>query len=276
MLLKIGGFMLSAVALYYLTIAVKLKFFLSDVVFLRVPSTVTHESRTFVVRSGGTESVIREYRSDKGSGCAVFFPGQHGGIARYERELFGHAVKLGVTVYAISYPGYEGALGKATFGSVRAVTRSAIEYIDMQTPCDISQSVFWGRSLGSAIAVENALISKPKGLLLDSVSPSLGPVVREKMKSSKLLWPAQFLPIDRLLEFDVDLKKGFNMLAATPIVIFHGELDKIAKPEIIQEAVKGQSNIELIMLKEASHGNTISKAGEQYFDKLCKLVYCKT
>lgn len=268
--------MLAAVALYYLTIAVTLKFFLSDAVFLRVPATKTHESRSFVVRSGGSESVIREYKSDKGSECAVFFPGQHGGIARYESELFRPAVNRGVTVYAISYPGYEGAAGRATFGSVRAATKSAIEYIDKQTPCDISQSVFWGRSLGSAVAVENALIFKPKGLLLDSVSPSLGPVVREKMKSSMLLWPAQFLAIDRLLESDVNLKEGFSMLTATPIVIFQGELDEIAKPENIQEAINGQSNIELVMLRGASHSNTISKAGKQYFDKLCKLLKCKT
>ena len=274
MLLKFGGMLLAAVALYYLTIAVALKFFLSEVVFLKVPPAKTHESRSFVVRSGAVESVIREYRSDMGSKCAVFFPGQHGGIPRYEDRLFMPAVNRGVTVYALSYPGYEGAAGKATFESVKAATRSAIEHIMERTSCDIGQSVFWGHSLGSALAVENALVFKPKGLLLDAASPSLSLVIRNKLKSRMLLWPAHLLPIARLIEFDIDLTEKFDLLAAMPIVIFQGKLDTITRPEHIQTAVKGKSNIELILLHDASHSNTASQAGERYFDSLCKLLEC--
>lgn len=275
MLLKLCGFMLATLVPYYLAVAVALKFFLSDLVFLAVPPGETRESRFFVVNSPGVTSFVREYQSDKGDKCAIFFSGQHGGIERYEKEVFLPAGDLGVTVYAISYPGYEGATGKATFETVRAATHSAIEYIDNKTLCTVSQSVFIGRSLGAAVAVENALIFKPKGLLLDSVSPSLGPVVKAKMSSNVFLWPAQFLPIDRLLEFDVNLPQSFRILGSTPVVIFQGGLDKLAKPEIIKKAVKGHSNIELIVLRDASHSNVISKAGESYFTKLCQLLECR-
>lgn len=275
MLFKIGCAVLAILAAYYLSAAVALKLFLSEMMFLEVPPSETHESSAFVVKGNGAEVVVREYASDKGDKCALYFPGQHGGIARYETEVFRHAVDLGVTVYAISYPGYEGAKGKATFESVKTSTRLAIEHIDKETSCDIAQSVFIGRSLGSAVAVENALIFRPIGLLLDSVSPSIGPVVKQRMKSNPLLWPAQLLPVDRLLEFDVNLKNTLEVMSHIPVVIIQGELDKLARLENVQESVRELTNVELIVIEDASHSDVVSKAGNLYFLKLCQLLRCE-
>jgi pimeloyl-ACP methyl ester carboxylesterase len=94
------------------------------------------------------------------------------------------------------------------------------------------------------------------------------------MTSSAFLWPAQLLPVNRLLEFDVNLKDALGTLKQTSVVIFQGELDKLARPEIVQEAVIGQPNVELIVVNGASHSNTVSKAGELYFLKLCQLLQC--
>lgn len=107
-------YLTTAVALYYLTIAVALRFFLSNLVFLAVPLSVTHENRLLVVNSNGAQGLIREYKSDENRSCVLYFPGQHGGIARYEKEIFAPVLAKGVSVYAISYPGYEGAEGKPT------------------------------------------------------------------------------------------------------------------------------------------------------------------
>lgn len=275
MLKKSLSFLAATLAIYYLAVSVVIRFFLSEIVFLEAPRVETHEARSFTVKRDGVEAIVREYESDNGSRCAIYFPGQHGGIPRYEKEVFGPAVGRGVTVYAISYPGYEGASGKATFESVRAATRSAVDYIGKNTPCKISESVFIGRSLGSAIAFENALIYKPRGLLLDSVSPSIGPVVKEKMRRIPLLWPARILPIERLLEFDLDMNEGLKELGNTPIVIMQGALDILTKPENIRETVKDQPNVELIVVGGASHSTVVVEAGELYFEKLCQLLECK-
>lgn len=262
--------------IYYAFSAITLRFYLSDLVFLKIPLTETKESRSFVVEDNGAEVVIREYSSDNGNRCAVFFPGQHGGIARYEKEIFEQASERGITVYALSYPGYEGASGNATFKNVSSVTRSAISLIEKDTFCDIKSSVFIGCSLGSAIAVDAALTFKPAGLLLDSVSPSLESVVRKKMNSVLLLWPAQLLPVNSLLEFDVNLEEALERLKDIPVVIMQGVMDQIARPEKIQDAIKLHANVELIVLNGASHGDTIQKAGERYFIKLCQLARCGT
>lgn len=264
-----------AVALYCLTIAVAVKFFLSELVFLAVPLSETNESRSFVVKSSGAEALIRVYESDPSGSCAIYFPGQHGGIPRYEKELFKPAVKRGITVYAISYPGYEGAAGKATFETVKATTKLAIERIEQDTSCVASESVFIGRSLGSAVALQNALIFKPKGLLLDSASPSLGPVIKEKLSDTPILWPAQFLPINKLLEFDVHLKDGFRQLENTPIVLVQGRQDRLAKPQNIEGWVKHYANVDLVMVDDATHSNVVTQAGSLYFEKLCQLLECR-
>lgn len=266
---------LAAVALYYLTVAVALKFFLSGLVFLAVSPGETTESRSLVVKHNGAEALIREYKSYGSRRCAIYFPGRHGGIARYEKEIFATAVDQGITVYAISYPGYEGARGIATFESVKATTKLAIERIGKETSCEVSQSVFIGRSLGAAIALENALIFNPKGLLLDSASPSLAPVVRQNLKNNVLLWPAQLLPISKLLEFNVYLEDGIRILEHTPIVIFQGKQDELAKLENIEGLATRYANVELIAISNATHGNAILEAGALYFDKLCQLLECQ-
>jgi hypothetical protein len=66
---------------------------------------------------------IRQYGSSQLRHCVIFFPGQHGGISTYERNLFPTIKQLGITVYALSYPGQDGAQEEVSVGWLAAAGR---------------------------------------------------------------------------------------------------------------------------------------------------------
>ncbi|KFZ38733.1 hypothetical protein HR45_04775 [Shewanella mangrovi] len=263
-------------AIYYLMAVVVLHYFLSALIFIKVPSSNTHETQRYVVATDGVESLIRAYIAPAQTGCVLFFPGQHGDIARYENDVFAHLSRRGISVYAISYPGYEGAKGTANFANVKAVTQHAVSYIEQHSACRIADSVFIGRSLGAAIAIENALNNKPRGLLLDGVSPSLAATVRQKLKGNIWLKPLQLLPIAQLLAYNPKLTDQLRRLAGVAVVIFQGDRDALTPLQPLQRAVSDESLLELVVIKGGTHRDTQVTAGPLYFDKLCQIISCVT
>ncbi len=259
-------------ALYALGIGIVLKFFLSDLVFKKIEERSTHESLRVLVKYREDEALIRVYPADAEKGCAFYFPGQGGGIPRYETDVFQHAVARGVSIYAISYPGYEGAVGKASYESVVKTAELAVSYVNDNTSCRIKDSVFIGRSLGSVIALRVATTMQPKALLLDSTATSLSVVVRSKMKHVPFLKPALLLPVAKLMAFNPEMEEAVVKLSGTPIVIFQGERDALTPFAGIERYALTQEGIELIMVKNATHNTTQVKAGDLYFTKLLALL----
>ncbi len=258
--------------LYIITISLALKYFLSDLVFKKIEEGSTNEISRYTVNHLGDEALIREYIAGTGRLCAFYFPGQSGGIPRYEKEIFVHLLERNISVYAISPPGYEGAKGKSTLESVLKTGEMAVKYVNDNTACKISESIFIGRSLGAAIALKIATAAPPKGLLLDSTAIALSDVVRNEINRNPYLKPASILPIEILMEFNPKMEDAMEFLSNTPIVIFQGELDTLTPYPAIKEHTASFTNIELIRVKNATHSTAHVEAGALYFDKLEALL----
>lgn len=260
------------VLLYVVSISLALKYFLSELVFKKIEEASTNESSRYAVKHLGDEALIREYISGSGKLCAFYFPGQGGGIPKYEKEIFVHSLERNISIYAISLPGYEGAGGKSTYESVLKMGQMAVEYINDNTECKIFESVFIGRSLGSVVALRIAAAVHPKGLLLDSTATSLSVVVRNEMHKKLFLKAASILPIEMLMEFNPRMEDTMEVLSNTPIVIFQGELDTLTPYQGVKEFTKNYNNIEFIKVKDGTHSTTHVAAGVLYFDKLEALL----
>ncbi|OUS24605.1 hypothetical protein A9Q99_23835 [Gammaproteobacteria bacterium 45_16_T64] len=267
-------FLAVAAATYYLVVSIVVHYFLAELVFKTPPRTETHEDSLVTVAHNGNEVLIRRYNAinTQNNACAIYFPGRHGGIPRYEKEIFGHANALGITIYALSLPGYEGAKGVSTEQSVIATTREALEHIEQNTPCNLSDAVFVGRSLGSSIALLNAISFKPKAILLDSTGPSLATTIRTTLHKSLLGKPATLLPIEKLLQFDLPMISMIKQLEDTPIVIFQGALDSLTPYDDIATAVAGHNNVTLIKIFDATHNDVHIKARPLYLEQLTTLI----
>ena len=261
------------VSFYFLGSAITMHYFLSSIVFKEIEQVPTNESLLHIVEVDGDELFIRQYGNTSIVRCAIFFPGQHGGIRRYEHEIFKEVLENDISVFALSYPGYEGAKGSATFESIKSTTFKALEFINDNTGCKIRNAVFIGRSLGASIALASATTFKPKGLLLDSISPSLAIVIREKLTKNIFLRTLNILPIEDIVEFDMYIDNQFINLSDVPIVIFQGDLDTLTPYDRVHEAVIDYNNIQLIRVLNGTHRNTHILAGQMYIDKLKNLVF---
>ena len=119
---------------YFAVPVILLRFALDRLVFLKVDGGPTHEDRLIDVPVASDRSIlIRQYGSARN--CAILFPGQHGGISTYERTLFPAIRQTGAAVYALSYPGQDGAQGRSRRDTILKDIAVAISVIGRETSC---------------------------------------------------------------------------------------------------------------------------------------------
>ena len=85
--------------------------------------------------------------------------------------LFHHL--LGVKVFIFDYRGYGNSQGKPSERGVYRDSRAALAYLMDRSDVDSNRIVYYGRSLGAAVAVELALNHRPQGMVLYSPFTSL-------------------------------------------------------------------------------------------------------
>ncbi|QTH73467.1 alpha/beta hydrolase [Pseudoalteromonas xiamenensis] len=241
-------------SLYVLAVLVGVRFFLDELIFVTTPNVVTNESSSFNVKAGATEAIVRIYHAKNDDRCIVFFSGRNGGIPRYEKEIFEHLLAAGISVYAISFPGYDGAVGRSTFSSVTELGNHALVQINKIGACSIDKSVFVGRSLGGALAVELAVKNPPAGILVDSIAPSLAVAIRAKLKQNWFTLPAAYLPLDVFMAFNPNVETALSKLNSK-IVILQGSQDQVASYDEVAGAVSSFPNVKIIEVKGANHSN---------------------
>ena len=259
-------------SIYFGGTAIGLKYFLPEIVFKKIPDVDSNETSRTVVSFENSQALVRQYGSHLKPKCIVFFPGQHGGILRYESEIFQQVTDRGITVYSVSYPGFEGAEGNSTFNNIKTTTLAAVKYINENTSCKVSGAVYVGRSLGASVALIAAEKFKPKAILLDSVSPSLSRAIRVRFQSSVFTKFLNILPVESLISQDVAISKSLGKLEDLPIVVFQGEKDTITPISEVKLILANYANISLYSVPNGEHVNTHVLAGLQYFDALARLT----
>ncbi len=261
-----------AVAIYFSLPSIALRYYLPEIIFKKSNNIASSEDALYKVSASNNEALIRQYGKPNNKQCAIFFPGRHGGILRYEKEIFEKLKRNGITVFSISYPGYEGATGNADFSSIPITINLALKKIEQQTSCIVGDAVYIGRSLGASVALETAKHIRPKGMVLDSLPLSLAKSIRTKLRDHIITAPLTLLPIEKLVGFDVSTKKALADLGEIPIVVFQGAQDKVTPLEDIEELLNGYDNISLNIIGTASHHDTYVLAGDKYFDAIRRLL----
>jgi dienelactone hydrolase len=264
--------LLGVVVVYFLTPVLLLSFALDRFVFLQVDGGATHEDRRIDVPLAAGRSVrIRQYGNPQLQNCVIFFPGRGGGISTYERTLFPDIEQLGLTVYALSYPGQDGARGRSDRTTLIQDVDAAIAAIGRETPCQPTNAVFVGRSLGSGVAIYAAERAQPKGILLDGVAPSLIVAVRAALDRHVLTRPWNLLPLSLLVN-DESLLPVIQSLKGIPIVVFQGTNDDVTPFEEARRALMDQDNVQFFPVQGGTHSHVYLNVKPQYLKKLAELA----
>lgn len=259
------------VALYFGAAAYVLRYELSHLLFPHVGTThaSTAEQTLDVVGSSGNSLLVRRY-GDVKAGCVVFFPGQHGGIAVYERTLFPSYVAEGLAVFALAYPGQDGAAGHTELNEIQSLTKQAIGALHQS--CAPSKTVLVGRSLGAMLAAYSAGAAQSAGLLLEGAAPSLSSAITARLRSRWFLSPLAYLPVSQLLAHDYSLAEGLSGSPALPVVIFQGTADEQTPIEALRAEGVLPANTRLVPVVGGTHADTSVQFTRRHVDAVLSML----
>lgn len=265
---KIVLLLLSAVALYFAVAAYGLHFEISHFLFPRTPAfTGSPAEATLSIKSrSGNELLVRRY-GQAGVGCVVFFPGQHGATAAYSLANYTAA---GLAVFAIAYPGQDGASGRTELSEIEGLVGRAVATVG--NTCSLNRTVFVGVSLGAMLAAYASYSTKPAGLVLLSAAPALSSAIRIRFRSRWALAPLSLLPLPTLLTHDYSLVESLRQPPSTQVVIFQGTHDDQTPIELLHSPGILLAGVRVIGVPGGTHSTTFALSQKAQLSTILKML----
>ena len=189
----------------------------------------------------------------------VWFHGNAGNIGdRVHNIGLLHRV-LGANVFIFDYRGYGQSQGSLADLSEEATYRDgkgALAYLRARPDVSATRLVYFGRSLGAAVAVELARAQPPAGLILETAFTTLEDVAR-------VHYP--FVPLWFLRTKYESLRKIPEV--RVPLLILHGDRDEVVPLEQAKRLYAAANEPkQLYVVRGAEHNNTYVIGGAAYFD----------
>ena len=171
--------------------------------------------------------------------------------------------RVPVNVFIIDYRQYGRSEGKISEKGTYIDARAALAHLHSRKEINQEKIIFFGRSLGSAVAVELALKEKCRALILETPFTSI-------LEMGKKLYP--FLPVSLLLKTKYDsLSKIRNI--KVPILIMHGDKDDLVPFEHGKRLYDmANEPKEFYTIPGAGHNDTHIVGGDEYFDVIRNFV----
>ena len=188
----------------------------------------------------------------------LWFHGNAGNISHRLDNLALLHRKLGVGVFIFDYRGYGNSEGKPSEEGTYLDAQAALNYLHSRRDLNPDHIIFFGRSLGSAVAVDLASKQNCPGLILESPFTSIKDMV-------KRLIP--FMP-GAIIRIKYDSIPRIKRVTA-PLLILHGNQDEVV-PFTLGKRLYEEANEpkEFYVINGAGHNDTYLVGGEKYLSKL--------
>jgi uncharacterized protein len=171
--------------------------------------------------------------------------------------------RVPVNVFIIDYRQYGKSEGKVSEQGTYIDARAALAYLHSRKDLNHEKIIFFGRSLGSAVAVELALKEKCRALILETPFTSM-------KEMGKKLYP--FLPVSLLLRTKYDSLSKIRSIKV-PILIMHGDNDKLVPFEHGKKLYDmANEPKEFYTIPGAGHNDTHIVGGDEYFEVIRNFV----
>lgn len=170
--------------------------------------------------------------------------------------------ETGACVVLPEYRGYDGLLPLPSYATSSLDARAALQYVRDSMRVPASKLVYFGHSLGSAIAAELAAAAPPRSLVLQS------PFSTARAMAARMFLPAftVFWRIISRVHFDTIARVR---ALRVPLWVAHGDRDIIIPVRMGEEVfaaapVKG----ELLIVHGAGHNDVAEVGGARYWSWL--------
>jgi fermentation-respiration switch protein FrsA (DUF1100 family) len=164
------------------------------------------------------------------------------------------------------YRGYDSLEGRPTYASSSLDSRAALDFVRSSLGVDPSRLVYFGHSLGTAIAAELAAAEEPRTLILQS------PFTSARAMAARMFLPGLTLFWSAVSRVHFDTIARVRQVHC-PVWVAHGSRDMIVPVRMGREvyeaaAVKG----ELLVIDAAAHNDVPDAGGDAYWNWLAAAV----
>ena len=174
--------------------------------------------------------------------------------------------ELGVNILIFDYRGYGRSAGTPSEEGLYGDAEAALRYLQSREDVDPARIVYFGRSLGVAIAVELAVRHRPYGLILESGFPSVA-----YMANVERPWLPAWI-VHRILAARYDTGSKIGGLDV-PLLVVHGDVDDTV-PLRAGQALFDAANEpkSFYMVEGANHDGLAAVGGRPYIERLRQYI----
>ena len=191
----------------------------------------------------------------------LWFHGNAGNISHRLSNLKVMHDELAVNIFIFDYRGYGQSRGTPGEQGTYLDAKAALDYL--RTREDVSEIVYYGRSLGGALAVDLAVREPPRGLVLESSFPSVPYLARMS---------GAFAPLRQLLRTKYDSAAKVPNIQA-PLLQLHGDVDDTVPLEAGRALFEAANTPkEFYVISGADHNDTYIVGGWAYWEKLREFI----
>ena len=200
------------------------------------------------------------FRNPESDKLLIYFHGNAGNI--YYRQRFALPLTELTNVLLLSYRGYGKSYGKPSEQGLYLDGQAAIRYARETLGFEKKKIILYGRSMGTAVAIDAARNNRVGGLIL--ISPfSSGYDLAVDRGLQK--WPGLNRPFDSI-----------NKVASlrTPVFIIHGDQDRLVPIEHSRRlfaAYPGKQK-QFIEIRGATHWNVVRSFRPDYWTQLSEFI----
>lgn len=193
----------------------------------------------------------------------LWLHGNGGNIShRLENLMLMHKA-LGAGIFIFDYRGYGRSDGRPSEAGTYRDAQAALGYLLSRRDVAADRIVYFGRSLGAAVAVWLTTQHRPKGLILESPFSSARDMARK-------VFPR--LPLHHLVRGKYDSLSRIKDVSC-PMLVIHGEHDPLVPLEqarrLYDEAGEPK---QFYLIPGAAHDDTYQVGGASYFRVLREFV----
>ena len=199
-----------------------------------------------------------------GDATLVWFHGNGGNISHRVGNIRELVARLGVNIFIFDYRGYGRSEGSPYEEGTYLDAEAAIAHIHSRGGVNPEKTIYFGRSLGCAVAAEMAIKHPPRALICESGFTSVRGMTKRVypfLPGLQFLVTTKYDTLDKIARVDA------------PVMVLHGDRDEIVPFSMSKElfdAAKGPKCFYTI--GGAGHNDTYHVGGPAYFEALRDFV----
>jgi len=165
-------------------------------------------------------------------------------------------------VFITEYRGYDGLRGPPTYEATRTDAMASLRFAEESLGVSSDRIVYFGFSLGSAVATELAAVTPPRALVLQSpFNSARGMALRFPVPGLRWFW-------EMMSRVHYDTARRVRDLSV-PVWVAHGDRDLVIPARMGREVyAAARQKGELLVVHGAGHNDVEDRGGNEYWQWL--------